>query len=196
MAVGRRQVVKILKKHLLLDQETVNVYKNLVIVDINHSLEIVNVDNGTQSKVKESKVNKTKEKEKEKKEDVPSHKQVYDESSIHYQLALHLFQNILANDPDYKEPNLQKWANDVRLMMERDNRTEEQIRYLMNWCQNHSFWKSNILSPSKLREKFGQLVIQVKEEMSKQNKSTVNGVPRAYQSLQDWADEDESQGNY
>lgn len=65
MAVGRRQVVKILKKHLLLDQEVINVYKNLVIVDINHSSEVVNVDIGTQRKEKESKVNKTKEKEKE-----------------------------------------------------------------------------------------------------------------------------------
>lgn len=64
-AVGRRQKVKILKNYLLLDEETVNVYKNLIIVDINTNSEVVNVDTGTQSKVKESKVNKTKEKEKE-----------------------------------------------------------------------------------------------------------------------------------
>lgn len=63
MAVGRRQTVKILKKHLLLDDETINVYRNLVIVDINPLSDVVNVDIGTQSKVKESKVNKTKGKE-------------------------------------------------------------------------------------------------------------------------------------
>ncbi|MGG7150897.1 Lin1244/Lin1753 domain-containing protein [Clostridium neonatale] len=56
-AVGRRQKVKILKKYLLLDKETVNVYKNLVIVDNNSSLEVVNDDIGTQSKVKKSKEN-------------------------------------------------------------------------------------------------------------------------------------------
>lgn len=63
MAVGRRQKVKILKNYLLLDDETVNVYKNLVIVDENPIPGIVNVDSGTQSKVKESKVNEIKEKE-------------------------------------------------------------------------------------------------------------------------------------
>lgn len=61
-AVGRRQKVKILKKYLLLDKETVNVNKNLVIVDINSSLEGVNDDIGTQSKVKKSKVKESKEK--------------------------------------------------------------------------------------------------------------------------------------
>ena len=60
-AVGRRQKVKIIKKYLLLDKETVNVYKNLVIVDNNSSLEVVNDDIGTQSKVKKSKVKEIKE---------------------------------------------------------------------------------------------------------------------------------------
>lgn len=126
-----------------------------------------------------------------------SPKQVYDEQSIPYKLAFRLYQNILTNNPDYKKPNLQSWANDVRLMMERDDRTEEQIIYLMDWCQKDSFWKSNILSTSKLREKFDQLVIRVKEDIKKQNKQAApNEMPRAYQSLQDWADEDESERNY
>ena len=60
-AVGRGQKVKILKKYLLLDKETVNVYKNLVIVDNNSSSEVVNDDIGTQSKVKKSKVKESKE---------------------------------------------------------------------------------------------------------------------------------------
>jgi hypothetical protein len=146
------------------------------------------------NKGKESKGNKEKEiKEKENKEKkIPtSPKQVYDEQSIHFKLALRLYENILNNNPECKEPNLQKWANDVRLMMEQDKRTEEQITYLMDWVQKDSFWKSNILSTSKLREKFDQLVIRVKEDISKQNKSAKKEVPRAYQSLQDWADEDE-----
>ncbi len=60
MAVGRRQTVKILKKHLLLDDATINVYRNLVIVDINPLSDVVNVDIGTQSKVKESKVKESR----------------------------------------------------------------------------------------------------------------------------------------
>lgn len=93
----------------------------------------------------------------------------YDQVSVHYQLALRLLNRIKENFPGYKEPNLQKWSNDIRLMMERDNRTEKQVAYLIDWCQQDSFWKSNILSPSKLREKFDQLAIKVKSDKSKQS---------------------------
>jgi hypothetical protein len=144
----------------------------------------------TREETPQSKVKESKEKESKVKKISNSPKPVYDEQSIHYQLALRLFKNILINSPDYKEPNLQNWANDVRLMLEQDKRTKEQISYLMDWVQNDSFWKSNILSTSKLREKFDQLAIRVKEDISKQNKSTKKEVPRAYQSLQDWADEE------
>lgn len=66
-AVGRRQKVKIYKEYLLLDHETINVYKNLVIVNINSSNEIVNADINPQSKVKESKVKKSKRESRENK---------------------------------------------------------------------------------------------------------------------------------
>lgn len=95
----------------------------------------------------------------------------YDEESIPYQLSLRLFKNIRKNNPAFKEPNLQKWSDDFRLMMERDNRTEEQITYLINWCQQDSFWKSNILSPSKLRKQFDLLIIKVTSEKQGKKKS-------------------------
>lgn len=135
-------------------------------------------------------VNNVKHEKNDKNKNPSRPKRVYDEQSVHYKLAFRLYQNILNNNPEYKQPNLQNWANDVRLMMEADNRTEEQIVYLMDWCQNDSFWKSNILSTSKLREKFDQLVIRVKEDIGKKNQSIRKEVPRAYQSLQDWADEE------
>ncbi|WP_243108660.1 Lin1244/Lin1753 domain-containing protein [Clostridium rectalis] len=56
-AVGRRQKVKMYKEYLLLNQDTVNVYKNLIIVYING----INDNINPQSKVKESKVKKSKE---------------------------------------------------------------------------------------------------------------------------------------
>lgn len=127
--------------------------------------------------------------DKERINNTSSPKQVYDEASVPYQLALRLYQNILVNNPNHKKPNLQTWANEVRLMVERDKRTEAEIIYLMDWVQNDSFWKTNILSVSKLREKFDQLVIKVKEDISKRN-NQVNSKPKAYRSLEDWADEE------
>ncbi|MFL0198315.1 DUF4373 domain-containing protein [Clostridium sp. WILCCON 0269] len=66
-AVGRRQKVKIYKEYLLLDNETINVHKNLVIVNINPNSEAVYEDINPQSKVKESKVKKSKEEREESK---------------------------------------------------------------------------------------------------------------------------------
>lgn len=65
-AAGRRQKVEMSKEYLLLDKDIVNVYKNLVIVNINDGSEVVNVDINPQSKVKESKVKKSKEEKIEK----------------------------------------------------------------------------------------------------------------------------------
>jgi hypothetical protein len=83
------------------------------------------------------------------------------------EMAELLFQKMLANNENAKQPNLEAWANEVRLMREKDNRTIEQIQYLINWSQNDSFWKVNILSMSKLRSKFDQLVIRCKEDAQK-----------------------------
>ncbi|WP_256243594.1 Replication protein O [Bacillus sp. V3B] len=91
----------------------------------------------------------------------------YDEESVPYQLSLRLLHNIRKNNEAFKEPDLQKWSNDIRLMMDRDNRTKEQIAYLIDWCQQDSFWKSNILSPAKLRKQFDQLVIKAEKGKKK-----------------------------
>lgn len=60
-AVGRRTKVEMKKEYLLLDENIVNVYKNLIIVDINSNNEGVSDNINPQSKVKKSKVKKSKE---------------------------------------------------------------------------------------------------------------------------------------
>lgn len=96
-----------------------------------------------------------------------SRKRVYDESSVHYQLAYRLYQKILEDDASFKQPNMDTWADSIRLMMEQDERTEKQIVYLIDWSQANSFWKSNILSTKKLREKATTLIRQIKAESEK-----------------------------
>lgn len=71
-----------------------------------------------------------------------------------------IFGRILANNPEHKPPNFASWADDVRLIRERDSRTHREICELFGWAQDNEFWRSNILSPSKLREKWDQLAIK------------------------------------
>ena len=59
---------------------------------------------------------------------------------------------------DFKKPNRTKQnLNAARLMLDKDERTLEQVNWIMDWVTAHSFWASNIMSASKLREKFDQL---------------------------------------
>lgn len=77
-----------------------------------------------------------------------------------------------------KNASMDKWANDIRLIRTRDGKTHEQIKRAIDWSQNHSFWKTVILSPGNLRDKYTQLSIKAKEEAKKKqtpkNKKTVS----------------------
>lgn len=77
---------------------------------------------------------------------------------VHLELAEHLRRRILENKPDARLPrSLGKWAETARLMIERDGRSPERIRQVIDWCQSHHFWWRNILSMDKLRQQFDRL---------------------------------------
>jgi len=52
------------------------------------------------------------------------------------------------------------WRTSARLLLDQDARTEEQVHAAIDWCQGHDFWRSNILSMSKLRQQYSQLRLQ------------------------------------
>lgn len=82
------------------------------------------------------------------------------EDSPAFKLSRYLSILILANFPKVKPPHLQRWARDVDLMIRIDQRDPDDIGKVIEWSQKDEFWKSNILSTKKLREKFD--VIQAK----------------------------------
>lgn len=89
----------------------------------------------------------------------PSHesKKKFTPDSVEYQLAMYLFDKIKQNNPahlDLTESQKQKWADHIRLMIERDKRTPQQIHNMIDWCQADDFWKQNILSTAKLRKQY------------------------------------------
>lgn len=57
-----------------------------------------------------------------------------------------------------KRPTVGKaWFTACRLMIDLDKREPEKIRNAIEWCQKDEFWRANILSMPKLREKYDQL---------------------------------------
>ena len=59
---------------------------------------------------------------------------------------------IRENNPTARAPNLDAWANDARLMRTQDKRTPEQIAAHIEWSQRDSFWRTNCLSMSSVRQ--------------------------------------------
>jgi len=62
-----------------------------------------------------------------------------------------------------------KWAEDINKIHRIDGRTYEQIEYMIRWTQKDSFWSQNILSASKLREKFNDLIPRLKGRVKELN---------------------------
>lgn len=107
----------------------------------------------------------------------------FDQDSKPFEAAAYLRARILSNNPRARVPNdspqdslMQKWA----LEMDRLNRigplgqdpqknhgySWEEIRAIIDFCQDDGFWQSNILSPSKLREQIVTLENQMKRSLS------------------------------
>ncbi|MGE2433583.1 hypothetical protein ACME8T_07425 [Morganella morganii] len=95
-----------------------------------------------------------------------------------------IFQLITRISPSAKKPNWSGWANDVRLMREQDNRTHSDICQMFKFANQDSFWKSNILSPAKLREKWTQL----EAKRNTQGQGKPSGRPHLDFDNTDWAE--------
>ncbi|AXF75504.1 helix-turn-helix domain-containing protein [Erwinia tracheiphila] len=74
-----------------------------------------------------------------------------------------------------KEPNWTAWANEVRLMVAQDGRTHKQICSLFKRANQDKFWCKNILSPSKLREKWDELSLKLSASAAPQQSGPVSG---------------------
>ena len=95
-------------------------------------------------------------------------------------LSKELFTYIKNNNPEAKEPNFQSWAKSIDLMLRKDKRTAEGIRQMIMFSQNNDFWKGNILSTSKLREKYDQLVVQSRSRKQAVNDDWENSKAKPY----------------
>jgi hypothetical protein len=62
-----------------------------------------------------------------------------------------------------KRPSIgERWRDACRLMLDRDGRSAAQVEAVMRWASADDFWRSNILSMPKLREKFDQLSLRMR----------------------------------
>jgi len=83
-----------------------------------------------------------------------------------FSLAEKMYESLLVINPKHKAPNLENWANSIRLLREVDNRTLSEISKTWEWANKDSFWRTNILSPDKLRKQMDKLTLTMSSETS------------------------------
>jgi len=67
-----------------------------------------------------------------------------------------------------KHEPTKEWRNVIRLMIDRDGITPEQIVGAIRWAHADDFWRGNILSPRSLRKHFEQMRMQAQRPRGQQ----------------------------
>jgi hypothetical protein len=64
------------------------------------------------------------------------------------------------------------WIDDIRLIIETDKYSLNDLRTVFDFLQTNNFWKKNILSTSKLREKMDKLIMEVNSNRKENQQKT------------------------
>lgn len=91
----------------------------------------------------------------------------YDENNSYFKMALYFHKLVsqVAKEAGVehliKKANLQSWADDFRKLIELDGVDKHLAKDVMDWVTKDAFWKTNVLSAKKLRDKFSELAIKM-----------------------------------
>jgi hypothetical protein len=104
--------------------------------------------------------------------------------SIEYKTTKLFFINLMSiNNPSaYKNrrPDLLKWSKHIKLLHDINDIDYKEMERTWLWAMNDNFWKSNILSTEKFREKFDTLKLQMankpKDQLNYNNNELINKI--------------------
>lgn len=102
----------------------------------------------------------------------------FSDDSFEMKCVRYLITSIQTEMPNAKVPcsdeAIDKWCDSIEKMVRLDKRTHEDIYSTLQYARNDTFWKANIRSTSKFREKYETLYLQMKnkKEPKQQTKST------------------------
>jgi hypothetical protein len=88
-------------------------------------------------------------------------------------LSNQLADAIRANDPKASlSPESRTWLDPLRLLVDRDGRSAEEVAAVIEWCQTDDFERRNVLSPGKLRKRFTELWLKAQSVGAVQRENT------------------------
>jgi len=87
-------------------------------------------------------------------------------------LCNRLVELMIANE--CKPPEIKKaWRDAARLLLDADGREYAKAMALLDWCQKHHFWRTNILSMPTFRRQYEQMRLQALAEWERGQGATV-----------------------
>ena len=84
------------------------------------------------------------------------------------------------------EAEREKWAVEIERMKRLDERNESDILEALTYATTDSFWKSNIRSTKKFRDKFETLIVQSRGKATTDNRQTPGKFQNFYQREYDY----------
>ena len=159
----KRKKVEMKKAYLLLSDAEIK--GNVTILGKNDDRNDKNDDRNEQRKVKESKG-------KNRRVAGPVPVQTTNLTPFDFDCTKKLIQAVKNQLPGAKVPEseteIEKWAGHVEKMRRIDKRTEADITEALQYAITDPFWKTNIRSTAKLREKFETLILQARQRPGRQ----------------------------
>lgn len=184
----KRKAVEMKKAYLLLS--VAEIKGNVTILGDSVDRNEENDDRNGQSKGKESKEKDIKRVERP----VPA-RPTFSEDSFEMRCVEQLVRAVKEQLPGARVPESleekARWAVHVERMKRLDKRTEAEILEALNYAVTDPFWKTNIRSTAKLREKFETLILQ-----ARQKRSRAAGGNRDENELEAWRSHHDYYGQY
>lgn len=119
----------------------------------------------------------------------------YDTENTYFKMAIYFYDKVkgVAKDEGLEhltiKADIQKWSDDFRKLVEIDKvKDKKLILAVMDWVTSDDFWKRNILSSKKFREKFSELALKMKASQ-KQNKHKLLDPRDKELAFQQWVQE-------
>lgn len=122
----------------------------------------------------ENKKNKTLMSEASASDVTEKNREYFDISKAYYQLFEKNAQTLDVTWTHLRKISAKKFIDPIRLMLEVDNRTRDDMRLVWHFLQKDDFWMKNIQSSAKLRENFDQLITKAKNEGIKKNGQSIS----------------------
>ena len=117
-------------------------------------------------------------------ENINSRKQAFDEDSDVVKLVNFFVEEIRKNRPQFKGHS-KSWFTDMDKLLRIDKRDPSEVCRVIRFAQADDFWKSNILSVKKLREKYDSLAIKYHQTIEKLNaQKSSSKSPTAYKPVE------------